>query len=30
MQPEAGIKGEKEGKNEQVDPNYATGRKPGN
>ena len=30
MQPEAGIQGEKEGKHEQVDPNYGTGRKPGN
>jgi agmatinase len=30
LQPEAGIKGEKEGKNEKVDPDYATGRKPGN
>ena len=30
MQPEAGIKGEKEGKTEKVDPDYATGRKPRN
>jgi agmatinase len=29
MQPEAGIKGEKEGKAEKVDPDYAKGRKPG-
>ncbi len=29
MQPQAGIKGEKEGKNEKVDADYATGRKPG-
>jgi guanidinobutyrase len=30
MQPEAGIKGAKEGKDEKIDPAYATGRKPGN
>jgi agmatinase len=30
LQPEAGIKGEKEGKAEKVDPDYATGRKPRN
>ena len=30
MQPEAGIRGEKDGKYEKVDADYATGRKPGN
>ena len=30
MQPEAGIKGAKDGKAEKIDPDYASGRRTGN